>query len=390
MKKYAIFFPQFHRVKVNDDAWGCGFEFNWMKTSGNNNIAAANAFDYWSRRAPACGFYDLSNPNVIQTQFVEAASAGLDGFGIYHYRFEDGPELVAVEDYLRQEELPKEFGIFFIWANESWSRRWAGRDTELLKTVSMTPSRDEIRAHVNYLKPFMLREYYTKIAGRPLFVIYRPEFFRDPIKTLDCYREEFKNVGIDPLIGYFLKGASDVEFSEIFDFCYLFEPRLFFSFGGTRNNRLLTKVFRKLIHMVSYSKVEYVSKLVSRFSSRKSKSHSFSKFLTYFNSDARKHVVDNLECPFQNVLTVGWNNSPRYRDQYTAVGVPSVNEFLAMLSISTNASDCSENLPLLCNAWNEWSEGAAIEPCSYLGDELLKSYIGERYYNYKKGDQCEQ
>lgn len=371
MKKYAIFFPQFHRVKVNDDAWGCGFT-DWAL------VATANAFDYWTRRAPACGFYDLSKSNEIQTRFEEAANAGLDGFGIYHYRFEDGPELVAVEDYLRLAKLPEKFGIFFIWANESWSRRWAGRDTELLKTVSATPSCDDIRAHVNYLKPFMLSKHYTKMEGKPIFVIYRPEFFKDPIKTLTSYRDEFKKAGLDPVIGYFLKGASDVEFSKIFDFCYLFEPRLFFSFNGARNSRVLTSVFRKLIHMVSYSKVEYASKLVNKLSNRKSKSHSFSKFLAYFNSDERKHVVDALKCPVQNVLTSGWNNSPRYRDQYTAVEVPSADEFASMLTISLHASGCTENLPLLCNAWNEWSEGAAIEPCSYLGDALLKSYVGSK------------
>ena len=28
-------------------------------------------------------------------------------------------------------------------------------------------------------------------------------------------------------------------------------------------------------------------------------------------------------------------------------------------------------LPPLINAWNEWSEGAAIEPCAYLGTRYL-------------------
>jgi hypothetical protein len=90
MEKYAIFFPQYHQVDVNDAAWGRGFT-DWAL------VAAANAFDLWQRRAPACGFYDLSDKVIVSRLFQEAADSGLDGFGIYHYRFEDGPELTAVE-----------------------------------------------------------------------------------------------------------------------------------------------------------------------------------------------------------------------------------------------------------------------------------------------------
>ena len=129
MDRYAIFFPQFRQVKVNDDAWGVGFT-DWAL------VASANAFDRWERRAPAGGFYNLSNSNEVNKQFQDAANSGLDGFGVYHYRFEDGPELAAVEHYLEDAQLPDGFGYFFIWANENWSKRWAGRDTELLNGIS--------------------------------------------------------------------------------------------------------------------------------------------------------------------------------------------------------------------------------------------------------------
>ena len=46
VKRYAIFFPQFHRVRVNDLAWGHGFT-DWAL------VAVANAFDYWALRLAA-------------------------------------------------------------------------------------------------------------------------------------------------------------------------------------------------------------------------------------------------------------------------------------------------------------------------------------------------
>src|SRR6266702_688379 len=141
MKRYAIFFPQYHQVHVNDEAWGYGFT-DWAL------VSTANAFDYWKRRSPVAGFYDLAKTNDVAARFEEATKAGLDGFGIYHYWFEDGPELDAVERYLQHNNAPNNFGYFFIWANENWTKRWAGRDTEILKFVATSPSRDQIRDHV--------------------------------------------------------------------------------------------------------------------------------------------------------------------------------------------------------------------------------------------------
>ena len=371
MKKYAIFFPQFHQTKVNNNAWGYGFT-DWAL------VATANAFDYWKRRAPTCGFYDLANEKVIQERIEAASEAGLDGFGIYHYYFDDGHELETVEYYLSHATLPNMFGYFFIWANESWSKRWAGKDTELLKTVSTTPSREDIRKHVNYLAPFMQSENYTKINGKPIFVIYRPEFFKNPVESITLYREEFQNAGIDLLIGFFLKNPLDIKYSKSFDFCYLFEPRLFFYFNAAKKRWVLDSILKKIIHLISYSKVEYISKIISRILNKKSKSYSFSSFLRYFKSEERNELISKLDLPIQNILTCGWNNSPRYRDQYIEVQTPNTEEFSSMITMALNTSANTNNLPLLCNAWNEWSEGAAIEPCSYLGDTLLKTYIDTR------------
>ena len=366
-KRYATFFPQFNQIEVNNHAWGQGFT-DWVL------VATANAFDYWKRRAPVSGYYDLAKPEVFSAQIQDASNGGIDGFGIYHYWFEDGSELDAVERHLSETRLPDNFGYFFIWANESWTKRWAGKDTDILKIVSPAPNREQISSHVNYLKPFMESKSYTTVSNHPLFVIYRPEYFRDPDQTLNYYREEFNKVGVDPLIGYFIKNTLDSEYATSYDFCYLFEPRLFFNFSGLRKRKFIHSTYRRLLKSMDYSKAEYLSEKVGRYFMGKSKSYSFSDFLEYFCSNERKRLLESLKCPVQNVLTCGWNNVPRYRDKYTELKVPTHNQFLQMLRTSLSDSCCSETFPLLCNAWNEWSEGAAIEPCQYLGNALIESY----------------
>lgn len=368
MKKYAIFFPQFHQVDVNDTAWGYGFT-DWAL------VATANAFDMWPRRAPATGFYDLANPEHIEAQFSKAAAAGVDGFGIYHYRFDDGPELDAVERYLKSASLPDNFNYFYIWANESWSKRWAGKDTEVLKFVSTNPSREKISEHVAYLAPYFFLPSYTRVGDRPLFVIYRPDFFEDTQFVLSCYREEFRKVGLDPLIGFCFKHASDIAYSGIFDFCYLFEPRLFFNFYGVRRFTIVSKIFKKLVHFLPYQKAEFLSNFIGKLVRRGSTSYSFSRFFEYFLSAERKQLLESLACPPQNILMSGWNNAPRYRNNFTAVETPNACQFSEMLTHALMDPNCSKEIPLLCNAWNEWSEGAAIEPCHFLGDGLLNAYV---------------
>jgi hypothetical protein len=378
MKRYAIFFPQFHQVKINDIAWGQGFT-DWSL------VAAANAFNHWSRRAPASGFYDLSKVADVADRFETAIAAGLDGFGIYHYRFDDGPELGAVERYLRQASPPKGFNYFFIWANEDWSRRWVNNDTKILKSVPREPSREQVADHVRYLKPYMESESYTRIATKPIFVVYRPDWFKNAAATVGLYREEFESAGLDVSIGFFVKNVADVEYSRLFDFCYLFEPRLFFNFQGLRKKTFLVNTYKTLLSFMPSERGEWLSEYINRFSRRDSNKFSFEDFLLYFGSTDRQQVFESLMCPVQNVLTAGWNNAPRYRQHFTQVDVPRPDQFSVMLKMSLGDHRCSEDIPLLCNAWNEWSEGAAIEPCAYLGDALLRSYL--RVYKLEREDE---
>ena len=374
MKKFAIFFPQFYPVKVNNLAWGFGFT-DWSL------VIAANAFGYWkTRRSPLNGFYDLSKPEDIKAQFDLAHRSGLDGFGIYHYRFIDGPELDSIENYLRSHSCPNSFEYFLIWANEDWSKRWAGKKMEVLKSISKSPSRAQIKEHVNYLKPHLTNEKYAKYKGKPMFVFYRPDFFEDPLTVISTYREEFIFAGIEPAIGYFLKNKAEINYSETFDFCYLFEPRLFQNFSGLRQLFIVQLVFKKLALIFSYKTLENISSLVVNLLKKVSRPVTFSDYLKYFNSSKRKNFINQIKCPYQEILTCGWNNAPRYRDQFTElVPVPTSEEFASLLKSSISNGIDHQHLPILCNAWNEWSEGAAIEPCSYLGDSLLKIYInGEK------------
>ncbi|MEA9568015.1 glycoside hydrolase family 99-like domain-containing protein [Polynucleobacter sp. AP-Nickl1-40-C4] len=382
IKKFAILFPQFHEVSVNNISWGYGFT-DWAL------VATANAFKFWNtRRAPLCGFYNLSNLKDVKNQFDTAIKSGLDGFGIYHYWFEDGGELQAVEKYLANSALTNSdstyFKYFFIWANESWSRRWAGEDTNVIKKISASPSDHEIQEHVKYLAPFIKSKEYFKVNDRPILAIYRPEVFSNYLDVINKYRSEFKKYDVDILLGYFIKSNSDSIYSNNFDFCYLFEPRLFFNYMRFGNKKLIFRFYKNLTKLLPYGVVEFISKYSIFLFSKKNTSYSYRKFISYLKSNVRDKFVRDLKCSTQNVISAGWNNSPRYRSNYTELEVPAVQEFCEALSYSSDLNIYSNDYPLLCNAWNEWSEGAAIEPCAYLGDSLLRSFVNKNFPDSKK------
>ena len=140
MKRYAIFFPQFHRIEINDLAWGHGFT-DWIL------VAGANAFNHWDRRCPSAGFYDLSKEADICNQFDLACSHGLDGFAIYHYRFDDGPELDAVEHYLRTHSLARGFQFSLYGLTRAGLKDGLGRhaDTKTLVRQSRPSANIEPR-----------------------------------------------------------------------------------------------------------------------------------------------------------------------------------------------------------------------------------------------------
>ncbi|MGC3982213.1 MAG: glycoside hydrolase family 99-like domain-containing protein [Steroidobacteraceae bacterium] len=97
-------------------------------------------------------------------------------------------------------------------------------------------------------------------------------------------------------------------------------------------------------------------------------------FLDYMSSEARKQWVMSIGKQVQEVVSPGWNNTPRYGNRFTALECLTPESFAALVG------DALSNavLPPLVNAWNEWSEGAAIEPCAYFGTRYLDALDANR------------
>lgn len=358
-KAYAIYFPQYYSTCVNDQAWGKHFT-DWLL------VGQANFTGLWDRRAPAKGFYDGSSVELHRDQVLEAKASGLAGFALYHYWFYAQQELTAFENsILSGNTRHEENSWFLIWANESWSKRWVG-NAELLIDLERNPSDDMIYEHCQHLSRCFSHPGYVKWRGRPLFVFYNLGYFDQPKKVVECYRQCLKNLGVDPAFVQVVKSPADIAFSSFMDGNYLFEPRMFFNTVRKEGGQLFRSalsMFRTLFGSAVTDKIlVQLDKL-----QKHGRPHTAAQFSNYFSSPQRQGWLKQLDSAYQNILCPAWNNAPRYGKRFTSLEPISSEEFLNQLHASAGLSD----LPILINAWNEWSEGAAIEPCSYHGTRYL-------------------
>jgi hypothetical protein len=112
---------------------------------------------------------------------------------------------------------------------------------------------------------------------------------------------------------------------------------------------------------------------------RNLKSHLGVKQLTFYSYDSVWHQV--IVPPTDEDLTtfpgafVDWDNTARYKNRATIFVGASPERFRFWLRKLSN-SMTSRNLPedyVFLNAWNEWSEGAYLEPDKTYGHEYLEA-----------------
>lgn len=338
-KILAWYLPQFHEIEENNKWWGKGFT-DWV------NVKSAKPL-FKKHKQPRIplnkNYYDLDNVNTLGEQFTLASKYGIDGFCMYHYWFKGKLLLEKPAEKLLANKAIN-FRYCFSWANEPWSRTWSGADSQILMPQEYGNEGDW-HDHFNYLLQFFNDDRYIKINNKPIFVLYTSKNITNCKEMIDCWNSLALKNGFDGLyiietLNSFQKESS-IPQSEMIAFL---EPMHTVKHDNNIVKKGILKVMRFFM-LYKYIAHDYSSiweKILSRDYNSYQKNIGFGAF-------------------------VDWDNTPRKKGNATYFKGSTPNQFEDYLKKLKLLADNKENSIIFINAWNEWGEGAYLEP-----DELSK------------------
>ena len=333
IRTICFYLPQFHPIPENDRWWGKGF------TEWTNVVRARPLFDghHQPRLPEALGFYDLRLVETMKAQADLARQYGVSAFCFHHYWFM-GRRLLQrpVEQFLATPDI--DIGFCLCWANETWTRRWDGNDRHVLMAQEYSPQ-DE-KDFIEHLKRFFRDGRYVRIQGKPLIVVYNPNDLPDPGRILSTWRQsceqEFGGLYIVKALTHWTSPSL-----QGFDACVQFPPH-------NRHG-----------HMVQKQGLD----------------QNFKGVLCSYPEMARGYCRE-LEADRSIIPCVspGWDNTPRLRER-AVVYADATPEAFARWFKKAGEHALAKNDPskglVFVNAWNEWAEGAFLEPDAAYGHAFL-------------------
>jgi glycosyltransferase involved in cell wall biosynthesis len=335
----AFYLPQFHAIAENDIFWGKGFT-EWRQLPKGISRFPGH---YQPRIPRDLGFYNLENPKALEAQAALAKAGGVGAFAYYYYWFNRKRVLEKPLDMLLESDVDMPFLI--IWANENWTRTWDGSESAVLLKQDYNIEDEEV------LLADLARHFrdprYVRLGTRPLFIIYNPKNIPETVETIARWRAILvSKFDVDPLIfSAQTFGAQD--------------PRVFGLDGA----------------------IEFPPhKLADHLPARETPDAYAEDFaglvFAYDDFVTTSLSEDGIEFPLIKTIVPSWDNDCRRPNRGLTLEASSPEKYEAWLrALILRAIDKPIfDTPLVAvNAWNEWAEGAYLEPDVYFGSAYLNA-----------------
>ncbi len=336
----AFYLPQFHAIPENDKWWGEGF------TEWTNVKPAQPQFEgHYQPHVPGeLGYYDLTDPSVQKRQVELAKQFGVGGFCFYFYWFA-GKRLLETPtlNYLNDASLDLPFCL--CWANENWSRRWDGLEDDIL--MAQEHSAEDDLAFIEYVSSYLRDPRNIHINGRPLLLVYRPSLLPSPRETVKRWRDWCRENGIGEIYLTYTQSFETVDPTEYgFDAAVEFPP----------NNSGPPIITDKVEHLSpEFTGIVYDWRIFVE----------------------RSKGYHQLDYTLFRSVTPSWDNTARRKSAGSIFANSSPAGYRSWLTRSIEDTlDHQENKDerlIFVNAWNEWAEGAYLEPDEKYGYAYLQA-----------------
>ncbi|MCV6622351.1 MAG: glycoside hydrolase family 99-like domain-containing protein [Cellvibrionaceae bacterium] len=350
MDVFAFYFPQFYEIDENNAWWGEGFT-DWQLIKP----AKCYSEDQYQPRVPLNNnYYDQSERSTIEAQIALAEQYGLAGFNFYHYWF-DGKLMLEKPIEHFKNSTGHNLKYCITWANESWTRQWIG-SPDVLVAQSSSTDREIWRQHYLYLREHFQQENYLKIDGKPVLCIYRPEILTQYQEYMAYFDELAQADGIEGIHWLAMKSYDFATQNSVFaNFkgTINFQPRDYFNKSANRSG-LMSRIEALLRSMP-----EFIQRPVSRakYKLQKQYAYDYQDFCEWLLKSAS--MAGKSE--YQSIIA-DWDNTARYGVKSKYFKNTSVDLFEKTLRELIRVERENNKELLFINAWNEWSEGAYLEP----------------------------
>lgn len=357
----ALYLPQYYETEYNNIWWEKGYT-EWTALRKAKPLFK----NHNQPRIPLNqNYYDLSVKENIKWQMELAKEYGVDGFAIYQY-YSCGSKLLDVPTELIRDNPSLDLPFFLYWANESWRKAWFGQDNTIVWEQKYGTEEDW-RKQFDYCLQYFKDERYIKIKGRPVYAIYNPWAIPKSdhfIYLWDKWAQENGFPGI-----FFVKniGSHDKDILGHYSARITREPNYTFS----HDERLIEKIWRvgttRIIDFLNRKILIDKDKGIIRL--KCSYDVIWEKILSRDNQD--EHTI--LGC------FTDWDNSPRKSYNSLIIQGASPEKFENYFSrLYAKAKRISSPM-IVINAWNEWAEGAYLEPDEKFGYGYLEAIRNSKW-----------
>lgn len=343
IKVLSYYLPQFHPTPENDEWHGEGFT-EWTKVG-----AAQPLFkNHHQQHIPHSdiGYYLLDSAETLRVQAEQMRKAGVHGQVFYHYWF-SGKLILENPAKMLLAAPDVDMPYCFCWANENWTRRWDGNEREIL--LGQTYSAQDARDFIQYLIPYFRDPRYIRVDGRPMLLVYRPSSIPDSKLYIDVWAEECKKNGLPaPYVTAVLtRGATN--------------PDDFGMDAGTE----------RVLHDWTGGSVENIKSSLTPYRPINGSVLNYDEVADFYTEQ-----TDVPDFTYFRCLVPQWDNTARYGSEALLLHASTPRKFQSWMENLVQYSQ--RTLPedrrfIIVNAWNEWAEGAHLEPDSRYGYSYLNS-----------------